>query len=194
MIANRLFRWSRKLHKWLGLYVAILAVIWSVKIIALPPIFNQGLPTINKAPSGSAVNTAAPTISLEQALKIFIEQQPQGLHSPTELDEMTYLPQKGLYRFAIAERFLKWYLDARTGGIVGYGFEKNRFVTEKGMLGWAHPVVARVVRVVPFDFLFVFLTVTGCWLVFYPARNKKKRKKLKKEPPEKEFSHAARER
>ncbi|PIE64775.1 MAG: hypothetical protein CSA26_06970 [Desulfobacterales bacterium] len=181
MIANRLFRWSRKLHKWVGLYVAVLAVIWSVEMIVLPPIFNQGLPTINKAPSGSVVDTAAPTISLEQALKIFIEQQPQGIISLAELDEMTYLPQKGLYRFAITERFLEWYQDARTGGIVQYGFDTNRFVTEKGMLGWAHPVVARAVRVIPFDFLFIFLTVTGCWLVFYPSWNRKKRKKIKKE-------------
>ncbi len=181
MIVNYLFRWSRKLHKWVGLYVGILAAIWSVEMIALPPIFNQGLPTINGAPPAGVAETAAPPIPLKQALKIFIEQQPQGITSLTELDEMTYLPQKGLYRFAITEGFLQWYLEAQSGKIVQYGFEANRFVVEKGMLGWAHPIVAKAIRVIPFDFLFIFLTVTGCWIVLYPSWSRKKRKKSKEE-------------
>ncbi len=175
MMANRLFRWSRKFHKWVGLYVGILAVIWLVEMLVLPPLLNQGLPTINGTPPAIA-HDAAPRISLEQALDVFMEQHPKGIRSKAELDEMTYLPKQGVYRFAIRENFLEWYLEARTGRIVQYGFDANRCVTEKGMLGWAHPVVARAVRVVPFDFLFIFLTVTGCWLVFYPSWKKKKRK------------------
>ncbi len=175
MMANRLLRWSRKLHKWLGLYVAILALIWLVEMLVLPFLFSQGLPTIDKTPP-AIPHDAAPPISLEQALNIFIEQQPKGIASITELDEMTYLPQKGVYRFAIRENFVEWYLEAQTGIILQYGFDENRCIREKGMLGWAHPVVTKAVRIIPFDFLFIFLTVTGCWIVLYPSWKKKKRK------------------
>ena len=44
---------------------------------------------------------------------------------------------------------------------------------EKGMLGWIHPVVTRVVKT-PFEFLFIFLAITGCYVVFYPRRKKKR--------------------
>ncbi|PIE71529.1 MAG: hypothetical protein CSA22_01500 [Deltaproteobacteria bacterium] len=174
MMANRLLRWSRKYHQWVGLYVAILAMIWMVEMIALPFIFNPGLPTLDDTPPALEQDATAP-ISLQQALKIFMAQQPKGITSTAALDEMTYLPKKGVYRFANRTQFLVWYLDAKTGRILQYGFDSNRFVTEKGMLGWAHPVVAKAVRLVPFDFLFIFLTVTGCWIVFAPRRKKKRK-------------------
>ncbi len=176
MMANRLLRWARKLHKWVGLYVGILAAIWIVEMIALPPMFNRGLPTIDGTPPSIQHDNTLP-IFLQQALKIFMEQQPKGITSVSELDEIAYLPKKGVYRFAIRESCLEWYLEAKTGKILQFGFDSNRFVTEKGMLGWTHPVVARTVRAVPFDFLFIFLTLTGCWIVFYPHLKKKKRKK-----------------
>ncbi len=172
MRANRLLRWSRKLHKWVGLYVGGLAAIWIVEIIALPFLFHQGLPVVDGTPP-SIQHKAAPPISLQQALKVFMEQQPKGIRSVAELDEMTYLPQKGLYRFATKQTCLEWYLEAKTGRILHYGFNARRFVTEKGMLGWAHPVVGRGVKA-PFSLLFFFLTVTGCWIVLAPRRKKRK--------------------
>ncbi len=158
----------------MGPYVGILAAIWMVEIISLPFLFNQGLPLVDGTPP-SVQHKAAPPVSLPQALKIFMEQQPEGLGLTAELDEITYLPQKGLYRFAIKKNCLEWYLEAKTGRILQYGFNARRFVTERGMLGRAHPVVARIVKA-PFSFLFFFLTVTGCWIVLAPRGKKKKRK------------------
>ncbi len=172
MIANRLLRWSRKLHKWIGLYVGILAAIWIVEIITIPFLFNHGLPVFDGSPP-PIQHKVSPPISLQHALKIFMKQQPKGINSTAELDELTYLPQKGLYRFAIKKKCLEWYLEAKTGKILQCGFNARRFVTEKGMLGWVHPVVARVVKA-PFSFLFFFLTVSGCWIVFAPRGKKKK--------------------
>lgn len=168
----KLLKRSRKLHKWVGVYVSILTVIWIVEMIMLPLMFNQGLPLINTPPSSTRQYGSTPPISMQQALQLFMEQHPDGLVSVTELDKMTYLPQKGVYLFANERQFLEWYLEAETGRILEYGFSSSRFVMEKGMLGWIHPVVTKIVKA-PFDFLFIFLAVSGCYITLYSRRKKR---------------------
>lgn len=65
-------------------------------------------------------------------------------------------------------------MEAKTGKILKYGFDSNRLLMEKGMLGWIHPLVAKVIKD-PFDLMFIFLGVTGCFIVFYPHRKRKRR-------------------
>jgi len=134
--------------------------------------FNPGLPTVD-GPPATAQGDSAP-LSLQNALQSFIDQQPEGIASAAELDEMAYLPGNGVYRFAIKERFLEWYVEAKTGKMLKYGFDSNRFLMEKGMLGWVHPFVTRLVKT-PFEFLFIFLAITGLYIVFYPRKKKKNR-------------------
>ena len=169
MITRRLLRWSRKLHKWIGVYIGILTAIWLVEMIMLPPIFNSGLPVVDGPPL-TAQYTSAP-LSLQQALQSFMDQQPDGIASAAELDEMAYLPGNGVYRFAVKERFLEWYVEAGTGKILKYGFDSNRFLMKKGMLGWVHPFVSKVFKA-PFELLFIFLAITGLYIVFHPRKKK----------------------
>jgi hypothetical protein len=94
MITRQLLRWSRKLHKWIGVYVGILTAIWLVEMVVLPLIFNPGLPVV-EGPPLTAQYTSAP-LSLQQALQSFMDQQPEGIASAVELDEMAYLPGNGV--------------------------------------------------------------------------------------------------
>lgn len=167
MLKFRLLKWSRKIHKWIGVYVGILTMIWLVEMIALPLIFNPGLPVVDGPPL-TAQGDSAP-LSLQQALQSLMDQQPDGIASAAELNEMAYLPANGVYRFAVKERFLEWYVEARTGKILKYGFDSNRFLTEKSMLAWLHPFVTKVVKA-PFELLFIFLAVTGLYIVFHPRK------------------------
>jgi len=169
MITSRLKKWSRKLHKWIGIYIGILTVIWLIEMVVLPLIFNPGLPTVD-GPPATAQGEGAP-LSLQNALQSFMDRHPDGISSADELDEMAYLPGNGVYRFAIRESFLEWYVEAKTGKILKYGFDSNRFLMEKGMLGWLHPVVSKIVKT-PFELLFVFLAITGLYIVFYPRKKK----------------------
>ena len=169
MIARRFLRWSRKLHKWVGVYIGILTVVWLVEMTALPLMFNPGLPTVDGSPATTQGDRAP--LSLQNALQSFMDQQPDGIASATELDEMTYLPGKGVYRFAVKGRFVEWYVEAKTGKILKYGFDSNRLFMEKGMFGWVHPVVSKVVKA-PFEFLFIFLAITGLYIVFYPRKKR----------------------
>lgn len=174
MITRRFLRWSRKFHKWIGVYIGILTAIWLVEMIVLPLMFNPGLPVVD-GPASSIQSGNAP-LSLQQALQSLMDQQPDGIASVEELDEMAYLPGNGVYRFAIRERFLEWYVEAETGKILKYGFDSNRFLMEKGMLGWVHPFVSKVVKT-PFEFLFIFLAITGLYIVFHPRKKKINRSK-----------------
>lgn len=47
MFRTKLLKWSRKLHKWVGIYISILTVIWLVEMMVLPSVFNSGLPTVD---------------------------------------------------------------------------------------------------------------------------------------------------
>lgn len=131
--------------------------------------FNPGLPVVEGPPLTAQYGSAP--LSLQQAMQSYMDQQPEGIASAAELDEMAYLPSNGVYRFAIKERFLEWYVEAKTGKMLKYGFDSNRFLMEKGMLGWVHPVVSKVVKT-PFEFLFIFLALTGLYIVFYPRKKK----------------------
>ena len=166
MITRRLLRWSRKFHKWIGVYIGILTIIWLVEMIVLPPIFNPGLPVID---GPHAAQGRSASLSLQHALQLFMDQQPDGIASLDELDEVTYLPGNGIYRFAVKECFLEWYMDSKTGKMLEFGFNSNRFLTENGMLGWIHPVISKTIRVT-FEFSFILIAITGLYMVFYPRK------------------------
>jgi Fe2+ transport system protein FeoA len=169
MTTRRFLRWSRKLHKWIGVYIGILTMIWLVEMAVLPLIFNPGLPVVDGPPSTAQYGSVP--LPIQQALQSFMDQQPDSIGSVAELDEMAYLPANGVYRFAVKERFLEWYVEAGTGKILKYGFDSNRFLTEKGMFGWVHPFVSKIVKA-PFELLFIFLAITGLYIVFYPRKKK----------------------
>ena len=178
MIIRRLLRWSRKIHKWIGVYIGILTIIWLVEMIVLPPIFNPGLPVVDVPPSVAQDHSAS--LSLHHALQLFMDQQPDGIDSLDELDEMTYLPGNGIYRFVIKDRFLEWYVDSKTGKILEFGFNSNCFLTENGMLGWIHPVISKTIRAT-FEFSFVLIAITGLYMVFYPRKKHGQRLKSTKD-------------
>ena len=92
MFRTKLLKWSSKLHKWVGIYISILTVIWLVEMMVLPSVFNSGLPTVDDGSPSSIRYGRAPPLSLQQALQSFMDQQPEGITSAAELDEMAYLP------------------------------------------------------------------------------------------------------
>ena len=166
----KLHKWSRRLHKWIGVYVSILTVIWLAEMVVLPVVFNPGAPVMYGAPPSTEQQKNV-SLSFEQVLQVFMSRQPSHIGSVDEFDEISYLPKNGVYRFVVREKCLEWYVDAGTAEVLAYGFNANRFLMSKSMLGWVHPVVAEIIRA-PFELLFVVLAVTGCYLVLYRGQKK----------------------
>ena len=172
MSGLKMLTWSRKLHKWIGLYVSILTMIWMTEMAVLPAFFNQGLPVIKDAVP-ARVKPEKTSLSFEHVLQAFMKNRPVGIISAEDMDEISYLPDHGVYRFATSDTCIEWYVAAESGEILDYGFNANRFVMTKGMFGWLHPMIAQIIRA-PFELLFVALAVTGCHVVVYPWMKKKK--------------------
>lgn len=189
-INSKLLRWSRKIHKWIGIYIGFLVILWLFEMICLPKFFNPpGMPVVDGSLSNYSSLKKNPMTSKE-ASTVFINSHPGGLKEIKELSEISYLPDKNVYRFSCKKRFLEWYMDASTGKIVKYGFVSNRLLEQKGMLGWIHPLLGKIVKY-PFYLLFILLSLTGLYIVFCPRKKstvpRKKDTLLDMSPGEKRY-------
>ncbi|MCD6257035.1 ferrous iron transport protein A [Candidatus Aerophobetes bacterium] len=181
MFRFKLLRWSRKIHKWIGIYIGFVVILWLFEMICLPKFSNPpGMPVVDGSLSNYSSLKKNPMTSKE-ALTVFINSHPKGLKDIKELSEISYFPSRNIYRFSCKRRFLEWYMDASTGKIVKYGFVSNRFLEQKGMLGWIHPLLGKIIKY-PFYLLFILLSLTGQGTV-----SKKKDTLLDMSPGEKRY-------
>mgnify|MGYP001800671724 CR=1 FL=1 len=170
MKAKQFFsKWSREIHRWVGLYFALVTLIYITEMLALPSVFSHGLPVVDGKPPVVEVQKSNDTklLSQEVAKEKFIQQQPPGLDSEDEIDEITYLTTAKIYRFSNSEKLFEWYVDAGTGEIIKYGFNVTDFLEFKGLLGWLYPWIHNTIE---FSFLFFMATlgITGVYLFVYP--------------------------
>lgn len=168
-----LSKWSRTIHRWVGLYMAIIVTIYFVETLVLPPAFGAGLPSIDgKPPTQYVAENTRPILSIEQVNQAFISQHPVGIDSFHEVDAITYLPAAKIYRFENQKRFFEWYIDARNGEILKYGFNTAMFLEEKGVLGWLSPWVHDLIEL-PFLAILLILASSGVYLFISPFLPKK---------------------
>ena len=164
---------SRIIHRWIGLYFATTVIIYMIEAFILPVIFSANLPNIDgKSPLADISENMSVSLSLEEAKKLFFQQHPSGISLPSEIDEITYLPENSVYRFANTKRFFEWYTDAHTGKIIKYGFKVNMFLEEKSLFGWFRPWIHDLLEL-PILLLIVILSVTGVYLFITPFLKKK---------------------
>ncbi|MEM7714720.1 MAG: hypothetical protein AAF349_14285 [Cyanobacteria bacterium P01_A01_bin.68] len=172
-------KWSREIHRWVGLYFALVTLIYITEMVALPSVFSNGLPVVDGKPPVVEVQESNDTklLSQEVAKEQFIQQQPPGLNSEDEIDEITYFTANKIYRFANSEKLFEWYVDASSGEIIKYGFNVTDFLEFKGLLGWLYPWIHNTIEV-SFLFFMATLGVTGVYLFIYPFLNKLRSEKV----------------
>lgn len=135
-----LSKWSRTIHRWIRLYFAVVIAIYLIETIALPAAFSSGLPAIDgKPPTQTVAENTSPLLSLEQASQALIALHPDGLNALEDINEIAYLPSLGVYRFENQKRLFEWYIDARSGKLLKYGFNTTDFLENRGLLGWFVP-------------------------------------------------------
>jgi hypothetical protein len=166
-------RWSRTIHRWVGLYFALIVLVYVSESLLLPALFSEGLPTVDGTPPlhGKLTNNQN-RLSLEQATQAFLDQKPQGITTLDELDAIGYLPNAGLYRFENSDRYFEWYTDAQTGKLLKYGFKTDLFLEDKGIFGWLNPTVHKVIEF-PMLLFLVSLAISGVYLFLSPFLLKK---------------------
>ena len=170
--SSLLLKWSRKLHRWIGLYVVVLTVIWVIEAISLPPVFSAGLPAINSdVPAQPSTTKVNPPLSLEQAMNAFMAQHPKGIQSFDDVDEIDYFPAKAIYRFQTTKRFFEWYLTAHDGVLVKYGFNVNQFLEQQGFLAWLHPWLGNLIKLS--SMLFTLILIGSGFFLFLNSFSEK---------------------
>ncbi|AFY30706.1 PepSY domain-containing protein [Calothrix sp. PCC 7507] len=166
-------RWSRTIHRWVGLYFAVVIGIYLIEIIALPPAFSSGLPIVDgKPPTQITSEPTTPLLSLEQASQAFISLHPKGVNTLKDIDEIAYVPSLGMYRFENQKKLFEWYIDAYSGKLLKYGFNSVDFLEHRGLLGWFAPWIHNLIEM-SFLFFMATLAVSGVYLFIYPFLAKK---------------------
>ena len=162
----------RVLHRWLGLGVVILTLVWVVEAIALPPILAADLPTIDHTLPVSTTPDTVPTFSVHQAIQAILNLHLDGIDSVDKIDAITYFPKLNIYQFENQAQYLEGYINAQTGELLKYGFNAEDFLAQQGLLKWVHTGLGNLIQSVS---LLVTLTVviSGCYLFLNPFWVKK---------------------
>lgn len=73
-IKQFLSKWSRTIHRWVGLYMAVVVTIYFVETITLPPTFSAGLPSVDGIPPAHAVaENTRPVLSISGTWMLALE-------------------------------------------------------------------------------------------------------------------------
>lgn len=162
-------RWSRKLHKWLGIYAAAITIIWLVEMIILPAHYSLDetalSPTISEQSSDS---------SAAFSLQHLVKEIEAGSYGNPKNVELRYQPHANQYLVVNNERFSHLTLDARTGEVISHKLDQNALFMKKTGLGWLNETLSSVIKA-PFELSFVILSLTGIYLIAFPSLNQKKR-------------------
>lgn len=151
MMWKKAVRWSRSLHKWIGIYVAALTVVWLAEMLFLPVAYS--VPEGLFAPwNGGEVNP----MTILAHLRL-----PPG----SVLPEITYHPGSGTYSIHYLQDCVIVVVDTRNGGVVESYVDQTALFEAKSGMGWLHPVVQTVLKA-PFEAAFIILSLTGIALVW----------------------------
>ena len=171
-IKQRISNGFRRLHRWLGLSVVILTLIWGIEALALPPLLAADSPQIDNRLPMSTVVDAVPPFSRQQATQALLNQHLEGIGTVSEIDAITYFPKLNIYQFKNQTQHIEGYINAQTGELLKYGFNTEAFLAQQGLLKWLHAGLGNLIQVVS---LLVTLTVviSGSYLFLNPFWVKK---------------------
>ncbi len=157
-----LLRWSRFLHKWLGLYISVFTLIWLVELLVLPIVYKL-------SPAAGFSGQPAAGVSIEQIFNAVNS----GRFGDPEYLEFRYQAKTQRYHIIDKREYTILTIDAVTGESIKKELDYNTLLLEKSGLGWINQKLAGLLKIC-FQIFFVILSVTGIYILFYPRQQKKK--------------------
>lgn len=165
-----LLRWSRKLHKWLGIYVAILTLAWLFELMFLPGIYSPAPLPVSPDPTHT-VSGSGEIITVQD---ILLRLGAGEYGEPLSSVEIRYTPDNKQYTIFGQDQFINIRVDALSGKAIDRTLDFDALFMEKSGLGWLHPSVGMIVKM-PFELSFVILALTGIYLILFPYMKRKKK-------------------
>lgn len=169
-----LLKWSRNLHKWLGIYVAVLTVVWVAELVLLPGMYAvqevgaERTQAIPKAGSESVGNSAG--VSFEE-IRQRVHAGVYGTFSPDI--EIAYVPREGKYIVRDRVSYAVSEVSAESGAQLGRHLDQSQLFADKSGLGWLNGTLSAVIKA-PFEISFVILAVSGVYLIVFPWLRRKR--------------------
>ena len=163
-------KWSRKLHKWLGIYVALLTVIWIGELILLPITYPVDRVQESRVQPGHEAMMPTERMAWGELLGRLDAGEYGSLSSNVEI---SYFPRDGKYVVRDWDAFSVSTIDAADGRLLGRELDGNALFARKSGLVWLDEAVGAIAKA-PFEVSFIILAVTGIYLVVFPYLRRKK--------------------
>ncbi|PIE56415.1 MAG: hypothetical protein CSA34_03650 [Desulfobulbus propionicus] len=155
-------RWSRFLHKWLGIYIAVFTILWLIELLVLPLVYSV-------QPSANFSGQPATRMTIQQVLSDVTT----GRYGAPQDLELRYQPKIHRYLVVDKKRFTILTIDATTGKILTKELDHDALFSKKSGLGWINQTLGDFLKIF-FQIFFVILSVTGLYLVLFRQMKKKK--------------------
>ncbi|MBI9080522.1 MAG: ferrous iron transport protein A [Pseudodesulfovibrio sp.] len=165
-----LLHWSRNLHKWLGIYAALLTLVWLCELMLLPGIYNPA--PLPATPSHNHTTAGSNGIITINDILSRLDAGEYG--EPLSSVEIRYNPNTKQYTIFDQDRFVNIRVDAFSGEPIDHTLDFDALFMEKAALGWAHPTLSLILKT-PFEFSFVILALTGIYIILFPHMKRKKK-------------------
>ncbi|PIE73115.1 MAG: hypothetical protein CSA20_03215 [Deltaproteobacteria bacterium] len=150
-----LIRCSRFLHKWLGIYIAALTILWLFELLILPWVYKvQPIENFSGQPAAHT--------SIQQVLSAVNS----GVYGTPKDLELRYHPKTRRYNIVNEKDFTILTIDAATGKILTKELDHNALFSKKSGLGWISQILSAFLKSF-FQIFFVILSITGLHLILF---------------------------
>lgn len=158
-------KWSRFLHKWLGIYIAVFTLLWVSELLILPSFYNA-----------KPLASFTEQYGSEPSIQKIINAVNAGVYGAPATVEFSYKPETQHYLITNKENYTILTIDAVTGQLVSNETDYDSLLTKKSGLGWINESLGNFLKI-PFQIFFVILSITGLHLIFFPHMKKKRASK-----------------
>jgi uncharacterized iron-regulated membrane protein len=144
-----MFRFSRKLHKWISVFACLFLVLISGTGLFLG--LKSKLAWVRPPTmEGTAVETEADIISIDAAMESAFTAGYAELAEPGDVDRMEYRPKDNLFKVTSKDGYREVQVDAGTGEVLSTGQRNDQLMEDLHDLSffgdalhdWILPVVA----------------------------------------------------
>lgn len=155
-------KWSRFLHKWLGIYIAVFTLLWVSELLILPSFYNA-----------KPLASFTEQYDSEPSIQKIIHAVNAGEYGTPAKVEVSYQPDTQHYLIKNKENYTVLTIDALTGQPLSNETDYDALLTKKSGLGWINESLGDFLKI-PFQIFFVILSVTGLHLILFPHMKKKR--------------------
>ncbi len=163
--------WSRKLHRWGTMVVAVplLVIIVSGVILQWKKQFDWIQP-----PTQRGASADAPLISFEQILEAARTAEPADIRTWEDVDRLDVRPGKGIAKVTARENGWEVQVDLQTAQVMHVAQRRSDFIEAIHDGSWFHER-AKLWVFFPVTMITLVLLLTGVYLFYLPYKTRRKR-------------------